>query len=139
LALILDTGVVLAAINRGDPHHRACADLLTHVTESLILPAAVLSEVDYWIRKRMSVDNWRTLVEDIHAGAYVLEHTTEDDLLRTAELQEQYEDLDLGFVDAAVIALCERLGEPKVATVDRRHFSIVTPRHVRSLELLPVI
>lgn len=85
----------------------------------------------------MSVAAWRMLVEDVRAGAYLLELTTEDDLLRTAELQEQYERLDLGFVDAAVIALCERLGEPKVATIDRRHFSIVVPRHVRSLELLP--
>lgn len=32
-------------------------------------------------------------------------------------------------VDAAVIAVCERLGETKVATLDRRHFSVVRPRH----------
>jgi hypothetical protein len=40
-------------------------------------------------------------------------------------------------VDAAVIALCERLGEPKVATIDRRDFSVVVPRHISALQLLP--
>jgi hypothetical protein len=48
-----------------------------------------------------------------------------------------YADLGLGFVDAAVIAACERLGEPKVATLDRRDFSVIVPRHVPALELLP--
>jgi uncharacterized protein len=43
----------------------------------------------------------------------------------------------VGFVDAAVPAIVERLGEPKLATLDRRHFSIMRPRHVDALELLP--
>jgi hypothetical protein len=36
-----------------------------------------------------------------------------------------------------VIALCERLNEPKVATLDRRDFSVVRPRHCEALRLLP--
>jgi hypothetical protein len=52
-------------------------------------------------------------------------------------LIEQYADLDLGFVDAAVLAIVERLGERKLATLDHRHFSVVRPRHVPSLELVP--
>ncbi|MFN2569475.1 MAG: hypothetical protein ABR564_07730 [Candidatus Dormibacteria bacterium] len=40
-------------------------------------------------------------------------------------------------VDASVIALCERLGETKVATLDHRNFSLVPPHHCDNLELLP--
>jgi hypothetical protein len=137
MALILDTGVVLAALNDRDPKHRPCVDLLQRANEPLVVPAAILPEVDYWIRKRMGVAIWRLFIEDIQAGAYALEPTTEADLVRAAELEEQYDDLGLGFVDAAVIALCERLREPKVATVDHRDFGVVVPRHVPSLELLP--
>jgi predicted nucleic acid-binding protein len=54
-----------------------------------------------------------------------------------AELLEQYIDLRVGFVDAAVLAIVERLAEPKLATLDRRHFSIMRPGHVEKLELLP--
>jgi uncharacterized protein len=36
-----------------------------------------------------------------------------------------------------VLALCERLGETKVATLDRRDFSVVRPNHCESLDLLP--
>lgn len=137
MALILDTGVIVALLNASDRHHQACVRLATNVREPLVVPAATLAEVDYWARKALGVRAWQVFVEDIEAGAYLLEPTTEADLVRAAELEVQYKDLRLGFVDAAVIALCERLGEPKVATIDRRDFSVVVPRHVASLQLLP--
>jgi hypothetical protein len=43
----------------------------------------------------------------------------------------------LGIVDASVVAVCERLDEVKLATLDHRHFGAVRPRHCASLELLP--
>ena len=62
---------------------------------------------------------------------------TSDDLIRVAELERAYADLNLGMVDAAVIATCERLRETKVATLDQRHFRVVRPRHCDHLTLLP--
>ena len=53
-----------------------------------------------------------------------------------AELVERYIDLPLGLVDAAVIAIAERLGLREVATVDHRHFRIVRPRHVEAFPSL---
>ena len=44
---------------------------------------------------------------------------------------------DIGFVDAAVFALVERFGESKVATLDRRHFGLLRPRHREWIDLLP--
>ena len=44
---------------------------------------------------------------------------------------------DIGFVDAAVLAIAERLNEPKLATLDHRHFAMLRPRHVEALSLLP--
>jgi hypothetical protein len=52
-------------------------------------------------------------------------------------LCDKYADADIGHVDAAVLAIVERLDEPKLATLDHRHFGVLRPRHVDSLELLP--
>jgi predicted nucleic acid-binding protein len=57
--------------------------------------------------------------------------------VRCRELQTHYADLALGIVDASVMALTERLGEDKLATLDRRHFSVVRPAHTKALLLLP--
>ena len=62
---------------------------------------------------------------------------TAEDYRRAAELVRTYSDLPLGTTDATVIALCERLGLSEVATLDRRHFTVVRPRHVEALTLLP--
>jgi predicted nucleic acid-binding protein len=54
-----------------------------------------------------------------------------------SELILQYADFPLGGVDASVIAVAQRLGVDRVATLDRRHFGVVKPTHVPVLTLLP--
>jgi hypothetical protein len=137
MALVLDTGPILALLDADDPAHAKCVALLDETDEPLVVVAPTLIEVDYWIRKRLQPKVWSVFVEDIARGAYRLEHLSPDDLVRVAELQTGYSDLDLGMVDASVIVLCEKLGERKVATLDRRHFGVVRPRHCERLEILP--
>jgi predicted nucleic acid-binding protein len=50
---------------------------------------------------------------------------------------EQYRDLLLGIVDASVVALAERRAATEIATLDRRHFAVVRPRHTAAFKLLP--
>lgn len=54
-----------------------------------------------------------------------------------AELVETYIDLPLGIVDAAVIAIAERLRLTEIATLDHRHFTVVRPQHTTAFVLLP--
>jgi uncharacterized protein len=63
------------------------------------------------------------------------------DYRRMAELLATYASLRLQVVDACVIALAERLDVRELATLDRRDFLVVAPRHLRKgerLTLLPV-
>ena len=137
MALVLDTGPLLAALDSADPDHQACAALFTEGTEDLVVPALVLAELDYWVQRRLDPQVWLTFLEDVLAGAYRIEEPTADDLRRCLDLQAQYGSLELGVVDASVLALTERLGEKKLATLDHRHFGTVRPVHTESLALLP--
>jgi predicted nucleic acid-binding protein len=137
VALVLDTGPILALLDAGDPAHARSVAMVEEVREDLVVPSSVLVEVDYWAHKLLGRETWDVFVEDIASGAYRLEPLTVDDVVRAAELERQYAELDLGLVDASVIALCERLGETKVATLDRRDFSVVRPQHCDALRLLP--
>lgn len=137
MPLVLDTGPLLAALDAADPDHKRCAKLLNETHEDLVVPGLVLAELDYWCHQRLSVDAWLTFLEDLLSGAYRLELTTMADLTRCRDLQAQYRDQSLGVVDASVLALVERLGETKLATLDHRHFALLRPGHVEALELLP--
>jgi uncharacterized protein len=137
MALICDTGPLLAALDAADPDHERCAQLLLDVDEDLVVPTLVLAEVDCWFHERLTPQAWLDFLDDVVAGAYRCEPPAPADLVRCHELQAQYHDLRLGVVDASVIALAERLRQPAVATLDHRHFSVVRPRHVEALDLLP--
>lgn len=137
MALILDTGPLLAALDAADPDHQACAALLTEADEDLVVPGLVLAELDYWCHERLSAGVWLAFLDDVLAGVYRAEFPVGLDMGRAHHLQVEYEDLRLGIVDASVLALCERLEEEKLATLDRRHFAVVRPRHASALELLP--
>ncbi len=74
---------------------------------------------------------------DLADGAFAIEPVAAGDWLRIAELVARYRGLPLGTVDASVVSTAERLGIDEVATVDHRHFTIVRPRHIEALTLLP--
>jgi predicted nucleic acid-binding protein len=137
VALILDTGPLLAALDAADPDHVQCAALVTEAAEELVVPALVFAELDYWCARRLTRDAWLLFLDDVGAGMYRVEPPTTADLRRCRRLQEQYRSIELGVVDASVIALAERFGEEKVATLDQRHFRAVRLRHVAALQLLP--
>lgn len=137
MALILDTGPLYAALDRSDADHQACRALIESAVEPLVIPAPVLVEVDYWIHRHLHAGVLVALLADIEAGAFVVADLAAADYARIRELCDKYADADIGFVDAAVLAIVERLNEPKLATLDRRHFGLLRPRHRESIDLLP--
>ncbi len=137
MALVADTGPILASLDPDDPDHSACVRLLTDAAEPVILPAPILVELEYMLRRFGVAEAFRNLLDDVDAGAYETEDLLASDYRRVKALLAEYADLRLGFVDAAVFAVVERLGEPKLATLDYRHFAALRPRHVDALELLP--
>lgn len=134
---MLDTGSLYASLDRSDQDHAAGRALIEAATEPPIIPAPVLVEVDYWIQQRLNPGVLVALLADVESGAYRVEDLTPADYARVRELVDRSADADIGFVDAAVLALVERLGESKLATLDRRHFSLLRPRHRESIALLP--
>ena len=76
-------------------------------------------------------------LRNVAAGDYFVENLLPEDYGRAADICEQYADARIGFVDAAVLSVVERLGERKLATLDHRHFGLLRPRLVEALELLP--
>jgi predicted nucleic acid-binding protein len=137
MALILDTGPLYASLDRRDADHPACRRLIETANEPLIVPAPVLVEVDYWIRRWLHAGVLVALLDDVAVGAYLIDDLLPEDYRRVRELCDRYADSDIGFVDAAVLAVVERLREPKLVTLDRRHFGVLRPRHVDALLLLP--
>lgn len=132
----MDIGPLVAAIDADDRDHERCAPLFA-TAERRVVPAPVLVELDYLLTREMGPDQFPTFVDAIVAGELDVEYLTIADYERVVELMRIYKDLQVGFVDCAVLAVTERLGERKLATLDHRHFTVMRPRHCGALELLP--
>lgn len=101
------------------------------------MPTLVVTEVVYFIGSRLGADAEVRFLGDLAAGEFSVEPVAASDWLRIAELVNEYRDLPLGSVDASIVSTAERLDITQLATLDRRHFSVVRPRHNPSFELLP--
>lgn len=66
-----------------------------------------------------------------------VEQLTAEDYPRIVDLMRQYADASIGFVDASVVAVAERLDIRSILTLDRRHFGPIRPNHCPALDLLP--
>jgi hypothetical protein len=136
--IICDTGPLVAVLNAEDKHHDACAHLLEYEPGPLVVPAPILTEVCYLAATRLGPAVEAAFLDSLANGELHLEATTPGDLVRMAELVRIYADFPLGAADASVIAIAERLGATRVATIDHRHFRAVRPNHCPAFELLPI-
>jgi predicted nucleic acid-binding protein len=137
VALICDTGPLYAAMDRADDDHKICAELLSECSEQLLVPAPVLVELEWLASSRLGPAPFVSFLADVNDGVVTIVDPVRADYVRVRELLARYADLNLGLVDATVVAIVERLRESKLATLDHRHFSTVRPNHIDAIELLP--
>jgi hypothetical protein len=135
MSVLLDTGIVYAYYDRADAWHARARTVLHAESRGLILPAPVVPEVDHLLGVRLGAKSRQTFYAGIVEGYYLVADLPRDAYARVAELNRRFDELDLGFVDAAVVALAEALGLARIATADRRHFGPLAA--ALSLELLP--
>ena len=139
--IIADTGGLLKALARTPDHKPTFPEYQTILTTAtvVIVPALVLSEVDYFLRDNRAA--MRKLIAEIFdpATRYEYELPLPSDLVRALELDAKFKDLQLGLVDGTVAALAERRKIYRILTTDRRDFSVVRvgPHLSQALELLP--
>lgn len=126
-----------AAADVDDAHHAACLAALEQALGPLLVPVLVVTEVVYLLGTRLGPEAEVRFLGSLASGELVVEDVNASDWIRVAELVWTYRDLPLGTVDASLVAAAERLGIIAVATLDRRHFGVVRPRHAPALELLP--
>ena len=135
--LIVDTGSLYALADRDDDWHLRTVRFLETNQENLIVPASVIPEAAYLLLTYLGPAAERQLLQSVLAGELAVEDITMADYRRALELLRRYESARIGFVDASVMAVAERLKIQRILTTDRRDFSMLRPRHCKMFELLP--
>ena len=136
--LLVDTGVrLVAAADIDDAHHKPCKALLENDPGPLVTSPMVIAESAYLLDRHLGPRAEAALYASITDGNLHVENLIDADWIRIGELVTAYADLRLGGTDASLVALAERLGVTTIGTLNRRHFTVVRPRHVNTFELPP--
>jgi predicted nucleic acid-binding protein len=123
--IVADTGAVLALLDADDRHHEVLRALFEERPARWLLPWAILPEIDYLALSQLGQRVEEAFLADLAAGHFRIEWGNEADLDRAQALCARYRALQIGLVDAVVIAVAERRRATAIATLDLRHFGAV--------------
>jgi uncharacterized protein len=137
MTIITDSSFIYALYNARDTRHQEAMDFASKYTGGTIVPDVVLPEVSYLFMRDLGYAGIQTFLEHFKQIKARFEPVEKADLARVHEITVQYASAEFDVVDCCIMVLAERLKITRIATFDRRDFSIFRPRHCDYLELLP--
>lgn len=75
-------------------------------------------------------------LEEIIKATFQLELLKDVDIIRAIEILKKYDTLNIGYIDASIVAISERLKINKILTLDRKHFGAIAPRGFDFFDIL---
>jgi predicted nucleic acid-binding protein len=124
---VADTGPLLAAAYRADPAHELASALVTAMGRDLIVLDPVMVEADHLMRARVGARPALSFLSALVAGEHTTAFLSPGLLDEAVAIDSRFADLDLGLVDASVMAYAERHDLP-ILTFDFEHFRAAPPR-----------
>jgi uncharacterized protein len=134
-AVLVDTGPLVALLDRSDPYHLTCQEILSSLDDSLVTVWPVVTETMYMLRAYWQAQE--ALWEMIEMGAVEILPIGIDDVPRMKELMRKYRDLPMDLADAALVRVAERERLRRIFTLDRRDFQIYRPSRIGRFVILP--
>ena len=134
-AVLVDTGPLVALLDRSDPYHLTCQETLSSLEDSLVTVWPVVTEAMYMLRSYWQAQD--ALWEMIDTAAVEILVLEKNDVGRMRELMRKYRDLPMDLADAALVRVAERERLRRIFTLDRRDFQIYRPSRIGRFAVLP--
>jgi len=135
--MIVDTSALLAFFDNAEPRHLDVARVIDAATEILVVSPYVLAELDYLVATRHGVQAELAVLDELGGGAWELACLDAAELRAARTIVDRYADQRIGLTDASNIVLAQRFHTAVIATLDRRHFSLLRAPDGSALMLLP--
>ena len=133
---LVDTGAVVALINRDDRYHLQAVDWFQHFRGELLTTEAVITEVAYVLAASPAHQHAALVWIQRACAAGLLRVEPVADYAALARIIAQYASLPCDHADASLIALAERVGVTAIATIDQRDFSVYRLRGRKRFRIL---
>jgi len=132
-AVLLDTGPIVALIDRSEQYHRECATIIRELKQPLVTCEAVIAEACYLVR--VSQRAIAAVLENVESGLFHIPFQLGASAAGVRNSMRKYRDLPMGLADACLVQLADELDTGDILTLDR-HFQVYRWRNSRPFRLL---
>jgi predicted nucleic acid-binding protein len=115
--VLLDTGFIVALLDRSESLHKMCARTIREVQAPLVTCEAVITESCYLLRNLSGASE--AVIENIAAGIFQVPFQLSRDIAGVKQVLRKYRDRKIDLADACLIRLADQFGTADILTLDR--------------------
>jgi predicted nucleic acid-binding protein len=115
--VLLDTGVIVALLDRSERYHRRCVAAVEGLASPLVTCEAVIAESCYLLRSLAGAPE--TVLENVVRGVFQIPFQLSRSAAGVRRILQRYRDLPADFADACLVSLADDLGTGDILTLDR--------------------
>jgi predicted nucleic acid-binding protein len=115
--VLLDTGVIVALLDRSESSHKACAGTVRELLAPLITCEAVIAESCYLLRNLPGASE--AVIGNISAGIFQIPFQLSRESAGVKQVLRKYRDRGIDLADACLLRLAEEFGAGDILTLDR--------------------
>ena len=131
--ILVDTGCIVALLDRSAQHHRQCAETISSLDAPLVTCEAVIAESCYLVRNLAGAAT--AILENVERGVFLVPYRLAGSAGAVSRLMHKYADVPMDFADACLVHMAENFKTGRVLTLDR-DFQVYRWQRSRRFELL---
>ena len=132
-AALLDTGVIVALLDRSEKHNAQCRNVIAELQQPLVTCEAVIAESCYLLRQVSGAAE--AILENVVRGIFQVPFQLSRSVTPVQNIMRKYQDQPADFADACLIHLADELNTGEILTLDR-DFELYRWRKTRTFQLL---
>ena len=131
--VLLDTGVIVALLDRSERHHARCVTAMEDLQQPLVTCEAVIAESSYLLRGVPGASE--AVLQNVERGIFQIPFQLSRSAAPVRIIMRKYRDLPADFADACLIYLADELNTGDILSLDG-DFQLYRWRRNRPFHLL---
>lgn len=114
---LLDTGVIVALLDRSEKFHQACSEAVRSLEAPLVTCEAVIAESCYLLRNLPGAPE--AVIENVVAGIFQLPFQLSREAAAVKQVLRKFRDRGIDLADACLIRLADEFETADILTLDK--------------------
>jgi predicted nucleic acid-binding protein len=131
--VLIDTGAIVAMLDRNERNHRRCVEALEHVDAPLVTCEAVIAESCYLLRDLRGAAD--AVLENVERGVFQIPFRLTEATKAVRALLARYANVPMDLADGCLVHLADLVNSGRILTLDH-DFTVYRWRRRRPFDLL---